>query len=123
MTKFYIQRHGAWLLKDNSIIVDEINKSVNGEGIFLEDEKNETGYREKISWNPGGMLLNQLTGLIPGFARFQKRRTRKHSCADARRSKHVESAVLSCCIQHLLVRCRDFNSKRLDYVSKISQLF
>jgi hypothetical protein len=37
----------VWLQQDNNIIVYEINKFVNGEGRFLEDDKKKTGFREK----------------------------------------------------------------------------
>jgi hypothetical protein len=37
----------VWLQQDNSIIIYEINKFVNGKGRFLEDDKKKTGFLEK----------------------------------------------------------------------------
>jgi hypothetical protein len=45
--QFYRLRHRAWLQQDSSINIYEINKFVNGEGRFLEDDKKKTGFREK----------------------------------------------------------------------------
>lgn len=82
LTKFYIQSHGAWLLKDNSIIVDEINKSVNGEGIFLEDEK-------KRNWLPRENLLESGRHVIKSAYRLDSR-----ICTFSEKA-HKETAALT----------------------------